>query len=55
MPPPQWRNHEPWWLFFDAMMKARASVRHHVTVRALRAAVREWVRNVECQPEAHES
>ena len=39
---------------FDAMM-ARASS-EGITSRsgALRAAVREWVRNVECQPEAHE-
>ena len=39
---------------FDAMM-ARASS-EGITSRsgALRAAVREWVRDVECQPEAHE-
>ena len=39
---------------FDAMM-ARAS-REGITSRsgALRAAVCEWVRDVECQPEAHE-
>lgn len=39
---------------FDAMM-ARASS-EGITSRsgALRAAVREWVRDVECQPESHE-
>ena len=39
---------------FDAMM-ARASS-EGITSRsgALRAAVREWVRDVECQPETHE-
>ena len=39
---------------FDAMM-ARASS-EGITSRsgALRAAVREWVRDVECQPELHE-
>ena len=39
---------------FDAMM-ARASS-EGITSRsgALRAAVREWVRDVECQPEAHQ-
>ena len=39
---------------FDAMM-ARASS-EGITSRsgALRAAVREWVRDVECQPEVHE-
>jgi len=36
-------------------MMARASS-EGITSRsgALRAAVREWVRDVECQPEAHE-
>ena len=39
---------------FDAMM-ARASS-EGITSRsgALRAAVREWVRDVECKPESHE-
>lgn len=40
---------------FDAMM-ARAA-RQGITSRsgALRAAVREWVRDVECLPEAHQN
>lgn len=39
---------------FDAMM-ARASSEGIVSRSgALRAAVREWVRDVECQPEVHE-
>ena len=40
---------------FDAMM-ARASSEGIVSRSgALRAAVREWVRDVECQPEEHEN
>ena len=41
-------------VIFDAMM-ARASS-EDITSRsgALRAAVREWVRDVECQPETHQ-
>ena len=40
---------------FDAMM-ARASSEGIVSRSgALGAAVREWVRDVECQPEAHEN
>jgi len=39
---------------FDALMARAAS--EGITSRsgALRAAVREWVRDVECQPESHE-
>ena len=39
---------------FDALMARAAS--EGITSRSgvLRAAVREWVRDVECQPESHE-
>ena len=39
---------------FDAMMARASSEGIASRSGALRAAVREWVRDVECQPESHE-